>query len=210
MIKRPLSVTRWERKLRALAGALGSDLIKDVGELTGLVTLESDRPEWAAAAGDRLCSARIIAPLPTAGQFQFGQLLNPLSSGVLAVVERIMLGTTSAAGGQIAIGIGDTAFSAPVAQPGSLRDSRMFVGQPVATNVGFACRTQTQSLAAAPGLSTFIATMFFSTTAAASQYLDPIIIHPGFTLLFLPGIIDQSWNCYVVWRELALEGGVLG
>lgn len=90
---------RWSDALRryfGLAGELivGRELSPD---LVPIVTLEPHRPEWEYLIGTRLVAGSIIGAPPDLNERRTVQLANPAGSGVLLVVDHVILSAVESA-----------------------------------------------------------------------------------------------------------------
>jgi len=83
----PMSDARFSDKLRAITGASGQDLVRDVADLTGLITLEQDRPEWGFYGGEELYMHRSIVAAGGAGFASITALVMPAAAGKFMVLE---------------------------------------------------------------------------------------------------------------------------
>jgi len=203
-VSRAVSVTRFERKLRAILGAQGSSLLPGVEDFAGLITLEADRPEWALAGGERLCWGRQTQAAVAAVRSCVA-LINPLDSGVLVVVELVR--RTGAVAVELRF------FNPPVATLVALaldtvvgfhRDTR--IGQDIP-----AARLQAYTNAGGGG-GTFVEdyTTSESIIGGLTSRSQPIVVGPD-TALIINTVADlTAIAASFRWRELALEGSRLG
>jgi hypothetical protein len=84
-----ISAAYFERKLRAILGMTGGNPIPDLGDVAGLLVVENDRPEWAIAGGEHFGWGREVSAAGAAGEASYVALVNPVASGVVAIVEAI-------------------------------------------------------------------------------------------------------------------------
>lgn len=82
-----VSESRFDLKLRAMAGVEGAAVIRRALDLAGLVTLESDRPEWMLSGGERLAGGQFFS-VGGAATLGIAILYNPEGSGILGIVLR--------------------------------------------------------------------------------------------------------------------------
>ena len=200
---RPFSVTRFERKLRAITGAQGSNLFAGVEELAPLIQLEVDRPEWALAGGERLCWARQTQAAVAAVRSCVA-LINPLDSGMVAVVE--LIHRTPAV-------IVEIRFISPVATlvalaldtvQGFYRDLRSGTEVP-------ACRLQAYTNAGGGGgtwVEDYTATE--ATIGGFTLRSQPIVLGPDSALIVNTTADLTAIAVSFRWREIPLEGSRLG
>lgn len=93
MSPRAINAAYLERKLRAIAGVTGSNILPDLSDIgAGLVVLESDRPEWALAGGELRYIRGATIGAGGAGTVTIVALQNPANSGVIAIMERAQYG----------------------------------------------------------------------------------------------------------------------
>ena len=154
-----------------------------------MLALESDRPEWAFLAGERLCfmqwhDAAVVAEYSSLG------LRNPVASGVLVVVEsmNVMIAT-----GGYALGMrGNSTVDA--ANPGRTRDSRTAAQATAAQMVE---RTQ----GTVPAYPMWTGAVI-SNTNGFSEF--PVILTPGWELMIWNATVNSNITVAFTWRERAL------
>ena len=203
---RPFSVSRFERKLRAIAGVQGSGLLPDVDNLRGLIALESDRPEWALAGGERLGIGRQTQAAVAAVRSCVA-LINRPSTGVVAIVQHVR--RTAAVAVELRL------FNAPVSILQALA---------LATVVGFspdtraggsaitACQLQAYTNAGGGG-GVFVENYEASETISFLGFdpRSPIAILGPDTALIINTVADLTAIAVSFrWREVPLEGSILG
>lgn len=86
--RRALSAAYLERKLRAVTGVQGGNPLPELEDLNGLITLESDRPEWGLAANDLTFSHYIFLAAGGVGNATVIGWRNTPVSGSLVIIER--------------------------------------------------------------------------------------------------------------------------
>lgn len=191
----PISASFLERKLRAITGAQGSSILRTVGDLAGIVVVESDRPEYAFAGGEFYFGASMQRD-PAAGQFAHIALLNPADSGVIVIVE--LAGHN---GPQATYGLSvESAITKTTAGTRTRRDTRIpATGSPAAAQLW-------SWEAAAP-----LALGPYDIGAPSpNQYREPVILVAGNCFVIESNATDTLMNTKWSWRERAIEGGQLG
>lgn len=81
-----VSESRFDLKLRAMAGVQGGAVLRRALDLAGLITLESDRPEWLLSGGERLAGGQVFRTSAAGDKFS-GILYNPENSGIIGVCD---------------------------------------------------------------------------------------------------------------------------
>lgn len=164
-------------------------------EISPVLVMEADRPEWKFLGNERLVAAQISA-VSTAGLAATGRLRNPSTSGVLGIVEGIIFSTTATQRVQVRLGVlGDTGLLTPmVAQ--AARDSRL------TTTVG-ALRTSSDQVA---GVGTVI---YEGQLLANTSYIigvTPIVLAP-LSHVDVSGadLVAATISVNFAWRERAAE-----
>lgn len=199
-MSRPISAAYLERKLRAITGVAGSNPLPDLEALAGLLTLESDRPEWLLAGGELYGWGREIQAA-VAAQFSWVALVNPAGSGVLAVVEALQSILTIST--SVELFVNYDIVTSPL--PGSLgggtgrpRDTRA-IGQ------NLACSTEFGASAAAVG----DGPGWVVNAGIAAHYAGgPWVLGPGSALIARTVALNTAAACVWHWRERPLEGRV--
>lgn len=198
---RPISVTRFERKLRAITGAQGSNLFDGLDDLIPLLVLEADRPEWKLAGGEHPYAGFVDQPA-VAAAFGWVALVNPMGTGIIAVVEAIGNRGANVADVQRFNGTAIAGFVVGFQDPALSRDYRTrFFG----TEQVSACRLDRGSNAA------IIVAQPHDRLAIGEVYREPIIVAPGQALILQGStLVNQAVRGAFSWREVPLEAGVLG
>lgn len=198
MYRRPISAAYLERKLRAIVGVQGSNPLPELADISGLVTLEDDRPEWRLA-GTELFGWGRESQAAVAAQFSWVALRNPVGSGVVAVLEAYKNESTAAY-----MNVNYNLGTAPLpgvggATSGRPRDSR--------AAVVLACDTAFGASAAAvgDGPGWFVA-------ASGGEYLASDmgywVLGPGSAIVFRSTIVNVLVTGAFHWYERPIEGDV--
>lgn len=183
-------------------GEINAALARRYGAQTPLVhTMASDAfpildisfrgmdPELHWLAGSRLCGGAVVRAVDAANQ-SICRLSNPTSSGVIAVLERVMLGASAATTVLVAMNGGGSTASAA----GFFRDGRGWPGTPLRT----ACLIQS-SVGAMSGT---LGRIFVDTALVPACYFDtPIVVTPGTSIAFATGAVNEQLECTFYWRE---------
>lgn len=197
---RPISVTRFERKLRAITGAAGSNLLADLDALVPLLVLESDRPEWKLAGGE-LPYGGFVEQVAVAGQNGWVALVNPTGTGLIAVVESARNRSPGPADIQRFNGTAIAGFVVGFQDPALSRDYRTrFFG----TEQVSACRLDRGSNAVA------IVAQQHDRLETGNTYDAPIIVAPGQAVILQATTVNSAARAAFAWREVPLEAGNLG
>src|SRR5258706_13171670 len=88
--KAPINITRWQNKLRAMMGMRGANPIPDLEALKPVVVIEDDRMEWGYAGAEFYYSNEFESPA-AAAQLSYGVLVNPVGSGLLGILEGVIV-----------------------------------------------------------------------------------------------------------------------
>lgn len=165
-------------------------------DLQAVLVLENDRPEFKFLGGETLGMGFGDAAAGAANYSHVG-LINPVGSGVLVVVERVLLALTAAGSiGQIGLqAIGATAWSTAHAY---MRDTR---GYPASGSGQTSALTGTfvgADLGAAHGY-------LWQQPLGANRIDLDMVLSPGFVALVRPGTVNQ--RCVATWffRERPIE-----
>lgn len=196
-----------------LTGALSQVLAKRLGMQTGtpaptlapeimpVVSVEADRPEWKALANEGYFGAGGAVAAGGAGTFSRVLMINPASSGVIAVIEYI---TGQATGGVLAEL--ETTYTSALhsAVQTVARDTRFRTGNAVVPFKSATCGVFTKADGASYG------THIIARWTGAAEYTQPIILTPGCQLL----ISAVSANALIspwclAWRERPAVQGEL-
>jgi hypothetical protein len=163
-------------------------------EISPVLVLEIDRPEWKYLGNERFESGNIGVTSGAAAP-GYTRLLNPTGSGVLAIIEKILVHTVTAAGAIYVV--------------------RMAFGQVARTNVGTAVNRDTrfrmgsaactisQDGAAAVGTATESASILASEPRELSSC--PIILGPGGSVDVGTDAFAKNIEVSYHWRERAIE-----
>lgn len=219
-MSRAISASYLERKLRAIVGAQGSNLLPDLEDVKGLLVLENDRPEWAFPANEMLGVRGFEAP-PVVGQISFVIIENPDDSGVLAIVEDIRNQPTNIGGASNPFTV-NLEFGQPLsAPPGGMtnvpfmpRDLRQW--KPGASIASMACRLRDDGAAVTPmtgvpannQLLTEVVIAGAQTSFLGEDYDSPWVLQPGTRLWLLGLVVNVRIAGNVVLRERPIEGKV--
>lgn len=180
---------------RLLTGTSALEVAEDLSpEISPVITLENDRPEWEFLKNGRLCGC---VGFITAGAVDPGilRIFNPSAQSILAVVESIRVSSTSGANVQIHIGTNQTALATPVVNV--VRDIRI--------------RTAANALAAS-GLNTSLGTAaapsgtllerFGVLASTPTQFSAlPVILAPSGSLDISIDTVTISAFVTLRWRE---------
>lgn len=163
-------------------------------EVIPVLVLESDRPEWAFLAGEALCWG-FVEPGAVVGQIAYCELRNPAGSGVLCVVEEVVLASATASA-FFALGIGSYA-PLSAASASIVRDTRILPGRP-------SCSLASINTAASPGgINGY--KILQSTGSDPVIIRTPIILSPGTLLAIQTTNMNIGIRVSVSWRERTLE-----
>jgi len=177
----------------APAPTLSSDIQASIG-------LENDRPEWEFLGGEFRCTAP-ITKTADAANFGIGGLFNGQATGVLAVVERILINNTAAGAVNFQLRSGATTGLAATVR-GIASDFRWLTKQS-------ACLLGHASEAALTG--NLIAN--FTVPGNSFVYVDWPFILPPFVpgmpvatnIVVATGAINTALQATFFWREHAME-----
>lgn len=196
-----LNAAYLERKLRAI-GLVGSAPLEDLKDVAGLITVESDRAEWAFPGGEwlRMCHANAGA---VAAELSFVGLINPGGSNMLFIVEVLK------ARGQ----------ACNVYQANSTAVAAAFprlAGAVAQTISAFArdFRLGTQVSSAALEVGSNVVSPWtgpIDVMEAPERIVmssSPIILPPDSALVVAGGIVNTAMAAGFWWRERNLEGNV--
>jgi len=124
----PLNITRFDKMLRRLfvvvgRGAIVTTLLEDVFPT---VDLFNPSPEFRALGGEHPCFGKVNRNSTT--EFNAVQLFNPVGSGLIGIVEEIVVNTEDQAGGwHMTVTDVELGSEGPFKQ---FRDSRLLGSQP--------------------------------------------------------------------------------
>lgn len=216
---RPVSAARLERKLRAIVGAQGSNLLPSLDEVVGLITLEHDRPEWAAAGGEKLASFANFFAAGGVGAGARVLLRNMPASGELGVLEWC----TGVDGADPTNGLIGCEWWNPVTDPitnyvltgATARDRRVASGFGSGGGLSASVRVWQPV-----GVNDFVETderIFLMKPTNCGFWKGAAVIPPDSGLVFFPadpGNGNHRTNAAMIislmWRVIPLENSVLG
>lgn len=172
----------------APAPSLSSDIVPTI-------QLEGDRPEYAFLGGVRLAAGFVGVAAGGAGNRSVAKLVNPAASGVLVVIEKIVVHSTVASK-TFVIRTGTTGGA--TATGSRVRDARWGFMVPAALvqSVNGAA-VNGQILSFWPGQSNGTATAAFIDTA--------FVLPPGTDIAIEPGVDNEGVSAGFFWRERAIE-----
>ena len=194
---------RYETRGEAPIFALGSELFPVVGASDSWMD-----PELHFGSGSRLAWFN-TALQPTAGQFACSHLTNPANSGVIAVVQRVvMVNRAAAATVRQTMRVEGGPLSVAAGAAGVVRDSRYGFGTTAA--VGTA---RTSLSAGSISLAALVGAQVFSCLLTATRptivFDIPVVLGPGSRLWVTGGSVDVQVETTYVWRERKIEQGEL-
>lgn len=202
-MSKPISAAYLERKLRSVTGVQGANPLPDLEDVrNGLIVLENDRPEWAAAGGEVHASG-LVTFNPNVANTNSAQLRNPVDSGVLIIVERVIVSYSGAAAFTRlweAFSIVDfaTLFVANTVN----RDTRRLSG--VGDSVAGILSGVSQVAPAGSGR------QFGNVQVPNGDFHDvwpgPTMLAPGTSIMLDEGVVNIAANFNFSWRERPLEG----
>lgn len=178
-------------KLLSMKG--GSPTPQLSGDLTAGFALESDRPEWYALMGGRLCTGQAVSAAGGAGNRTQVGIVNPTSSGVIMIIEEIRAASSTAVFGFVVRG---GATLTTVSGTVGVRDRRI-AQTPAATIVS------KNNAAVTGGLLTIFYPDFSAAAIYAGRLETPWILGPGNNIAVDPGSDNQDLQCTFIWRERA-------
>jgi len=205
---RPVSVSRFERKLRAITGASGSQLLRGVADhVSGLIVLESDRPEWAAAGDEMHAESGIIVAAGGAGTFAYAGVRNRQGTNTIVVLERVLIGSVNA----IQTYYDFTLDAVDATNVFFARDFRLLT-QAGPTPRNAAAQLVSGAAAAAGGEAATAAYGIFLPGSAGVPYEAKIgvILPPATGLTFYSGTANTGFTIVFFTREIPMEGGAFG
>lgn len=207
-MSRPISAAYLERKLRAISGVQGSNPLPDLVDLMGLVVLEQDRPEWAAAGGEYLAVWH-GEQTPVVGEFQYVGVRNPPDSGRLVVITEVRCQPveSGAATAMVRAFMQAVPFdAADLVQQGIIRDFRMNIQGALATTASqVVTGSQVASGSGAP-LFWKLAGHGNSTDHDDAKWTEPYIIPPGVQVLWFSGNANARIDVTQSGYERSIEG----
>ncbi len=191
-----IQVGRYSAILHKLLGiSEGSPAPTLAPELLAAIALEVDRPEWAFLAGERLCIGYGIQAA-VGGQLGHVQLINPIGSGVLAVVQEILVSTSATMA--VRIGQLDTPLGGASASAYGYRERRLPAGvQTTACDVNTDSSVGSQITTELTHLPVLV--------NVTNQFKIPWVLSPGTGVCVRGGSADVQANVNYVWTERAME-----
>lgn len=196
-----IEVGRWSELLRRALGMAGTEMV--AAELSPEVSptwqIESDSADWQFLKAVRLMGSS-LSRSAVAAEFNRFHLVNPLTSGMLAVVEQIDYSSVDLTG-DVLIRIDNTALATLAAVGTSVpRDNRWEFpapssGSPLVFSVGNA----------AAGLSDGFLLHIGQVLASVNfRWENHIVLVPGTSIQFGSGIVNTGTRGSVQWRERRL------
>lgn len=187
------------RRLLDLKGALVA--VDELGpELVPALVLESDRPEWSYLRGEQLASGHATATAAV-GLRSSVRLQNPASSGVLIVVEEIIVAAFSTTLDLVQLRLNCTTTGSVAAPDRRMRDQRF--GDVTPTGQLFTNNTLTFAGTGGSGWGYFERT-HLGNGSSWYRWTRPLILAPGTHALAILGADNvmqiSTWH----WRERAL------
>lgn len=201
-MSRPISAAYLERKLRAIVGVAGSNPLPDLEDVKGLLVLETDRPEWYKAGGEELYGGVCNVPLAAANT-SAAQLNNPLGSGVIVVVSRVIISHGAAGGITVKIGLTSPNLAVNVSGVRSVVDTR---GRLPGTQTNGAALMFTQNTTVGDPTGGANITQTFLLANTPLQLEEPIILGPDSSLFVVNGVVNDPLIASWWWRERPIEG----
>ncbi len=198
-MSRPISVSRFERKLRAILGVAGSAIVSDLEGARGLLLLETDRPEWERAGGVELLWNELTQGIVAAQRSIVG-VRNPAASGMLGILETW---SVNASASIWALTTDSTGIAPLATVPMRSRDLRA----PIA-NQGSALEMFSYSVAAAGREGIELFQNILNAGDEPKQF--PIILPPDSRVLFSTVADATLLTLSLAARAVPLEGGILG
>lgn len=198
-----INVARWQNKARAMFGIDGENPIPTLMELKPVGMIEGDRPENEFAGNGALFMGD-SQDIAAGGAGNAGQvaLLNPTSSGILAIIQQV---DATAATSTLAdvTGISEANVQANFTQlatfqQGNPRDSRLF-GQRSALQMWF----RNNAVFAGASYRWRIA----SRLGDLNQATGILVLHPGFGFVFADSVANEVFRLSAMWRERPQEQG---
>lgn len=190
-----ISVPRLNQILARTLGFAGVEApAEDLSpEISPVLVVESDRPEWKFLSSERYCGAD-IGTSNGAGP-SYTRLANPSGSGVLCIIEKIVATTTTVGGSAITVRMNRGANRAN-AGTGVNRDTRF--------TMGAAACIPSQSTAPGSGTATEAPTVLANSPYCVASC--PIILGPGgFVDVGVDGAGATAIEVSYQWRERPIE-----
>jgi len=192
-----IQVGRFNAILSRLLGISGMEATsEDISpEISPVLVLENDRPEWEFLAGGMLV-AGVVKQLGAGGLVAKAQLRNPASSGVIAIVTQITV-TFPSAIGDVRVRVSSATTDRTNAATQSLRDSRWAM-----LGVSGAIKLSGDNAAAA-GNEIEVSGVLQNTPYRVQSC--PIIVGPQSALEIGSGVADVEMDVSFVWRERPVQ-----
>jgi len=173
-------------------------------DITAMLALEVDRPEWKFLGGEKLCVAPFL-PTAVANNMGQGSLFNPVGSNVLCIIEDWVLTVQST-----------NTFTAEVRVDtseigGTLRSGQLMDGRWGTPNTVFpTCRVRDNATGVLVGgflLANWRGSGSLATVSATRPPALPFILLPGlaYTVGYVQGVANANVFGYFRWRERAFE-----
>lgn len=156
-----------------------------------MLALEVDRPEWKFLGGERLCGGRMTDG-NVAAQYSHVGLRNPAGSGMLVVVQKILIGFAANGAMYVALRAISTADNIYATYT---RDSRW-------PGLLGSAKIIDHTTAVAQGTPYAYIRGLANTTA---QLTDPYVLHPGYDLLVRNAAVNVQVDCSFMWTERGFE-----
>lgn len=204
-MNRPISAAYLERKLRAIVGVGGSNPLPDLGDVTGLITLESDRPEWRITANEQLFDGFFNSGAVVAEQLTL-LIHNPPSSGVIAVLTHLHQFTIAT---NVFFGNNDPTVVAPPwgVVNGANRDTRGLSGLGFTCAVKFYSATLTAAEVTTLTAGGILIDRVEVGVAGSSIYHErTYILSPGYWIAFIATAANVAGMVSLHGYERPLEG----
>ena len=193
-----LQQNRYDRLLRRVGNLIGAkSMVNDaLGELFPVMEVENVPAELFALMGTRLCFGTAIG-LAGPGVRPQGQLFNPLGSGTIITLTRVIYvsDVTNIANWNI----NTTPFITLLAR-GSLRDTRLRL--PSSTAAVGELRTQSSAL---PVGATGTARLLANTTLQLRDDNAVAVLTPGFGFNIESANLNSLMSATFYWRERTME-----
>ena len=163
-------------------------------EISAVLVMENDRPEWKYLANEKLC-AGVGVEIASGAFLTASRLRNPVGSGVLAVVEFIRISMTLA--GRYSMRFGLITTDRATAQSAITVDAR------------FAIANVAPALVLSSSAAAFASSVTFDSSdvlaSAPVVYEQKIILFPGSALEIGSTAINTGTTVAFSWRERAFQ-----
>jgi hypothetical protein len=209
-LPRELSIGWWNDVARYVLGFQEFKPLDLAEEIRAVAALEVDRPEWGTLKREyRFCTSN-LSQGGVGGEFGYIVLINPLATGVLAIVELVAL-TTSFQAAILKLGALDPVLDAEFAAPATVTaglDSREHAG---VTMPNSALRTSVGTIAGAINRTPhYFLGLGAANQPAFSSYTDPsyrAILAPGSFLALEGAVAATALSGFFRYRERPLHKG---